>query len=116
MNAKTKRQKRIIRHRRVRAKIFGTPERPRLSVFRSRKHVFLQVIDDAAGRTMVSASSQEIKDGKGKTSAASAAAKLLAARAQKAGIREVVFDRGGYKFHGRVKAAAEAAAEAGLKI
>lgn len=116
MDPKVKRQKRIVRHRRVRSKIQGTAERPRLSVFRSQKNIFLQLVDDGASKTLVSSSSREVKDVMGKTKKAFAAGKLLAERAQKAGIKGAVFDRGGYKFHGRVKKVAEAAREAGLKI
>jgi large subunit ribosomal protein L18 len=86
-------------HRRVRQVVMGTPERPRLAVYRSLKHIYAQVIDDRAGRTVVSASS-----------------KLIAERARAAGVQQVVFDRGGYKYHGRVEALANAAREAGLKF
>lgn len=109
------------RHRRVRAKISGTPERPRLNVFRSLDHIYAQVIDDMAGHTLVSASSidRELQDkvtGKAKLEAAKMVGELVAQRAQAAGIQEVVFDRGGYKYHGRVKALADGAREAGLKF
>ena len=109
------------RHRRVRAKISGTPERPRLNVFRSLDHIYAQVIDDMAGHTLVSASTidSELQDkvaGKAKLEAAKMVGELIAQRAQAAGIQEVVFDRGGYKYHGRVKALADAAREAGLKF
>ncbi|MDP3741559.1 MAG: 50S ribosomal protein L18 [bacterium] len=116
MDPQIRRAKRITRHRRVRAKVSGVKDRPRLSVFRSNKNVFLQLVDDSTGKTLVSASSHEAKDAKGKTGKAKAAAKLLADRAMKAGIAQVVFDRGGYKFHGRVKAVAETAVKGGLKI
>lgn len=116
MNSMEKRKKRITRHKRVRAKIFGTEARPRLSVFRGGKNVFLQLIDDATSKTLVWASSSEGKPEGDKTKRAQAAAKLLAKRALEAGIRAAVFDRGGNKFHGRVKAIAETAREAGLKI
>ncbi len=113
------RKARIRRHRRVRAKIFGTPERPRLNVFRSLGHIYAQVIDDTVGHTLVSASTidRELRDqvaGKSKTEAARMVGELVAKRAQALGIKKVVFDRGGYKFHGRVKALADAAREAGL--
>ncbi len=109
------------RHLRVRKYVSGTPERPRLNVFRSLSHIYAQVIDDTVGVTLVAASSLEAKKAKelqGKTNAemAEAVGKLVAERAQEAGITQVVFDRGGYKYHGRVKALAEASREAGLKF
>lgn len=116
MDPQVKRQKRIVRHRRVRSKIFGTAKRPRFSIFKSHQHVFLQLIDDETGKTLVSASSHEAKDLRSKTPKAEAAAKLLCERARKSGITRAVFDRGGYKFHGRVKAVAEVARKSGLKI
>ena len=109
------------RHRRVRAKVSGTPERPRLNVFRSLDHIYAQVIDDVAGHTLASASTvdtelrAEIAD-KGKAEAAKMVGTLIAKRAQDAGVTEVVFDRGGYRYHGRVKALADGAREAGLKF
>ncbi len=108
-------------HRRLRKKLSGTPERPRLSVFRSLKHLYAQVIDDRSGRTLVSASTRDAslrehtKVG-GNVAAAKAVGKALAERARAAGIARVVFDRGGYRFHGRVQALAEAAREAGLEL
>jgi len=108
-------------HRRVRQTVAGTPERPRLAVYRSLKHIYAQVIDDRAGRTLVSASSldkqarQQTKGGSN-IAAAKAIGKLVAERALAAGIQKVVFDRGGYKYHGRVEALANAAREAGLKF
>ncbi|MDP8990455.1 MAG: 50S ribosomal protein L18 [Acidobacteriota bacterium] len=112
--------KNIIRlriHTRIRRKVKGTPERPRLAVFRSVKHIYAQVIDDVAGHTVVAASSSE-KEGKsgGNMSGAKAIGKLVAERAKDKGIKAVVFDRGGYHYHGRVKALAEAAREAGLEF
>ena len=109
------------RHARVRARISGTAERPRLNVFRSLEHIYAQVIDDTAGHTLVSASTidRELRDkvaGKGKSEAAKMVGELIAKRAQQVGIQTVVFDRGGYRFHGRVKALAEGAREAGLKF
>ena len=107
-----------MRHKRVRGKISGTAERPRLCVFRSEKNIYAQVIDDVAGKTLVSASSVE-KDFEGTGSnkeAAHKVGKLVAERAVKAGIEEVVFDRGGYIYHGRVQALAEGAREGGLKF
>ncbi len=108
-------------HRRVRQTVAGTPERPRLAVYRSLKHIYAQVIDDRAGRTLVSASSvdkqarQQTKGGSN-IAAAKVIGKLVAERALAAGIQKVVFDRGGYKYHGRVEALANAAREAGLKF
>jgi large subunit ribosomal protein L18 len=112
--------KNVIRlriHTRIRRKVKGTPERPRLAVFRSVKHIYAQVIDDVAGHTVVAASSSE-KEGKGggNMSGAKAIGKLVAERAKDKGIKSVVFDRGGYHYHGRVKALAEAAREAGLEF
>ncbi|GAB4428234.1 MAG: 50S ribosomal protein L18 [Anaerolineae bacterium] len=111
------------RQARVRKHLSGLPERPRLNVFRSLNHIYAQVIDDTKGVTLVSASSldsnvreAEITAGKGKTARASLVGKLVAERALEAGITQVVFDRGGYKYHGRVKALADASREAGLKF
>ena len=109
---------RIKRHKRVRAKISGTPERPRLDVFRSEKHIYAQLIDDVNGNTLCSASSVE-KDFEGVGSNKEAAKKVgmtVAERAKEKGIEEVVFDRGGYIYHGRVQALAEGAREGGLKF
>ncbi len=113
------RKARIRRHRRVRARIFGTPERPRLNVFRSLGHIYAQIIDDTVGHTLVAASTidRELRDqvaGKSKTEAAQLVGELVAKRALALGIKKVIFDRGGYKYHGRVKALADAAREAGL--
>ena len=105
-------------HKRIRRKLSGTAERPRLAVFRSVAHIYAQVIDDAAGATVVSASSVD-KGGKtngGNVAAAKAIGKLVAERAKEKGIKSVVFDRGGYQYHGRVKALADAAREAGLEF
>ncbi len=109
------------RHARVRAKVSGTASSPRLCVFRSLNHIYAQVIDDLKGHTMVAASSlePEIKgsaDGKAKSARAGLVGALLAKRALDKGIKQVVFDRGGYKYHGRVKSLAEAARQAGLKF
>jgi large subunit ribosomal protein L18 len=110
------------RHERVRKTLSGTSARPRLNVFRSLSHIYAQVIDDTTGHTLVSASSleKEISSLNGsettKTKRAIAVGKLVAERALAAGITEVVFDRGGYKYHGRVKALADASREAGLKF
>ena len=110
---------RAARHTRVRNKVVGTKSVPRLNVFRSNSNIFAQIIDDEASKTLVSASSidKELKlENGGNTEAASKVGELLAKRAKKAKISEVVFDRGGYLYHGRVKALAEAARENGLKF
>ena len=106
---------------RIRLKISGTPERPRLNVFRSLEHIYAQVIDDVAGKTLVSASTvdKEVSEqvaGKKKREQATIVGKIVAQRALDAGIQEVVFDRGGYIYHGRVKALADGAREGGLKL
>jgi len=108
-------------HARVRTKVSGTAERPRLSVYRSVGHIYAQVIDDRSGRTLVSASSidKEVKKGLtggGNVASAKAVGKIIAERTKAAGVVKVVFDRGGYKYHGRVKALADAAREAGLQF
>jgi large subunit ribosomal protein L18 len=108
-------------HRRVRRHLGGTPERPRLAVFRSLRQIYAQVIDDQAGRTLASASSidaefqKQMKTG-GNLAAAKLVGKLIGERARAAGLNKVVFDRGGYQYHGRVKALADAAREAGLEF
>lgn len=112
---------RCRRHSRVRLKVKGTTARPRLCVFRSLNHIYAQVIDDSQGHTLISASTldSEIKgqlDGKVKTAKAELVGSLVATRALANGINQVVFDRGGYKYHGRVKALAEAARQTGLKF
>jgi large subunit ribosomal protein L18 len=107
------------RHARVRRKVRGSAERPRLAVFRSNKCIYAQVIDDRSGRTLAAASSLDSGlsvDGDGKIGVAQAVGKLVAQRAQSAGIAAVVFDRGGNRYHGRVKALAEGAREAGLQL
>ena len=121
MPGRSPRELRIRRHLRVRKRVAGTPERPRLSVFRSNVHIYAQVIDDAAGRTLVAASTVEKDvqlslDGKTKIDQAKLVGALIAERAKAAGIDKVVFDRGGYKYHGRVQALADAAREAGLSF
>ncbi len=121
MAKETPRAARSRRHTRVRAKVSGTQSRPRLSVFRGLKHIYAQVIDDSRGHTLASASTidAEIKaelDGKKKTARAELVGSLLAKRALGLGIKQVVFDRGGYKYHGRVKALAEAARRGGLRF
>ena len=109
---------RLKRHKRVRAKVFGTPARPRLNVFRSEKNIYAQVIDDVAGHTLVSASSldKEIEGNGGNKTAARAVGKLVAERCKAKGIDQVVFDRGGYLYHGRVAELAEGAREGGLEF
>jgi large subunit ribosomal protein L18 len=108
---------RLRRHRRVRGKVSGTAERPRLVVFRSNKGIFAQLVDDEAGRTLASASWLDQRSAKGtKTEQAAAVGKALAQAAMNAGIRTCVFDRAGYLYHGRVKALAEGAREGGLKF
>jgi large subunit ribosomal protein L18 len=106
-------------HQRIRRRLAGTAERPRLSVFRSARHIYAQVIDDGPGRTVAAASSNEksgAKQGGGNVAGAKLVGKLVAERARDKGIQAVVFDRGGYRYHGRVKALAEAARAAGLEF
>ena len=109
-----KRQAKTRRHKRVRSKIIGTAETPRLNLFRSNKGLFVQLINDDLGITIASASEKEIKENKSKTDAAKEIGKLIAKKAQEKNISKVVFDRGGYKYHGRTKAVAEGAREEGL--
>ena len=123
MDAKTRRRARVRRHVRVRRKISGTAERPRLAVYRSNRHIYAQLVDDEAARTLVAASDREVRvgaarkaGGDGKTAPSKAVGELLAERAKAAGIERVVFDRGGRLFHGRVAALAEGAREKGLQI
>ena len=118
INKEAKNVARVRRHERVRAKISGTAERPRLCVFRSNKNIAVQVIDDVAGNTLVAASTldKEIKTKASNIEAAKEVGDLIAKRAIKAGIKNVVFDRGGYIYHGKIKALAEAAREAGLEF
>jgi large subunit ribosomal protein L18 len=118
---RTSREARLRRHRRVRVKVSGSSERPRLAVFRSLEQIYAQVIDDVQGHTLVAASSLEPNvrsaDGKAtKTTLANQVGKLLAQRAKDKGISQVVFDRGGYLYHGRVKALAEGARDQGLQF
>jgi large subunit ribosomal protein L18 len=117
MTVMTKRQQRLRRRRRVRARIVGSAERPRLSVYRSNRGVFAQLIDDSAGQTLAAVNWTE-PDLRKLTASEQAkrAGELLAERAKSAGVETCVFDRGGYKFHGRVKALAEGAREKGLKF
>ena len=108
---------RAKRHNRVRARVSGTPERPRLNVFRSLNHIYAQLIDDTKGHTLLTASTldKDVSDA-AKIEEAKAVGKLIAERAKSAGIKMVVFDRGGYLYHGRIKALAEGAREGGLEF
>ena len=113
----TTREARARRHRRVRRRIFGTGERPRLVVFRSNRGVEAQLVDDVEGRTLASASWLQLEGFKGtKTEQAAQVGRLLAEKAKEAGVETAVFDRGGYLYHGRVKALADAAREGGLRF
>lgn len=115
MSVVTSERRRLKRRRRVRAKVVGTPDRPRISVFRSNRGVFAQVVDDARGHTLASVQWTEVElRGMKPLEQAQRAGALLAERAKAAGVESVVFDRGGYQYHGRVKALAEGAREAGL--
>jgi large subunit ribosomal protein L18 len=121
IKSRSRNEMREHRHRRLRKRVAGTPERPRLCVFRSLKHIYAQVIDDEAGHTLLSVSTldKSLSDslkGTGDQEAAKSVGKLLAERALAKGITSVVFDRGGHIFQGRVKALADAAREAGLKF
>ena len=121
MAGRSPRELRIRRHLRVRKRVAGSAERPRLSIFRSNIHIYAQVIDDASGRTLAAASSKDSSlasaiTGKPKLDRAKAVGQLIAERAKAAGIERVVFDRGGFKYHGRIQALAEAAREAGLNF
>lgn len=118
---KSRNDMRLLRHRRIRKRLLGTQEKPRLSVFRSLKHIYVQVIDDERGYTLVSASTLDkelrpLQVSSGSIEAAKAVGQLVARRALELGIAEVVFDRGGHAYHGKVKALADAAREAGLKL
>ena len=118
---RTRKARRIMRHLRVRRKVRGTPQRPRLSVFRSLNHVYAQIVDDTQGVTLAAASSLDAqlgneKDGKSKSEVSKLVGALIAQRAKERGIAKVVFDRGGYKYHGRVKAVADAARGGGLVL
>lgn len=123
MAVKTRRQKRIIRHKRIRKKVFGTPERPRMAFFKSLNNLYVQIIDDEAGKTLVSASTIDkdfvekygIRGGKN-IEMAKKLGEFIAEKALAKGIENVVFDRGGFIYHGKVKAFAEAAREKGLKF
>lgn len=121
MTKKTSRAARLVRHARVREKLSGTAQRPRLSVFRSSKHIYAQIIDDDMGNTFVAASTldADVKiciDGKKKSEQAEAVGESIAKKAAEKGIKEVVFDRGGFKYQGRVEALAQAARKGGLEF
>ena len=111
---KTKSERRFRRHLRVRQRVAGTPERPRLVVYRSLKHIMAQLVDDGAQRTLLTVSDGGIEGPK--TKRATEVGKLLAARAKEAGVSKVIFDRAGYRYHGRVKALADGAREGGLEF
>jgi large subunit ribosomal protein L18 len=115
MRVELKRKSRVRRHVRVRKKVAGTPERPRLAVYRSNRHVYAQLVDDQAGRTVAAASDLSLGDGN-KATKAKEVGKALAERAKAAGVQRAVFDRGGRLYHGRVQALAEGAREGGLEI
>jgi large subunit ribosomal protein L18 len=112
--ARARREARLRRHRRVRRRVVGTAERPRLAVFRSNRHIYAQLIDDVAGRTLAAATSVALPGEGNKRDDAKRVGTELAQRAKQAGLSAVVFDRGGYQFHGRVQALAEAVREGGL--
>ena len=121
VDVRKKREARERRHLRVRKKVVGTPERPRLNVYRSLKHIYAQVVDDTRGHTLAAASTldPELRDkvaGLSKSEQAALVGQLVARRALEKGIRKVVFDRGGFAYHGRVRRLAEAAREAGLEF
>lgn len=119
INKEDKQQSRVKRHLRVRKKVFGTAERPRLSVYRSEKNIYAQLVDDVAGKTVASASTldKEYADKLGcNKESAKIVGNMIAKRALEKGIKEVVFDRGGYIYHGRVKELAEGARESGLQF
>jgi large subunit ribosomal protein L18 len=113
MNTK---QQRKLRHRRIRAKVKGTAVQPRMNIFRSLTQIYVQIIDDSTGKTLVAASSHEIKDKAPKKAIAALVGALAAEKAKKAGLSKVAFDRGGYQYHGRVKELATAARAAGLEF
>jgi large subunit ribosomal protein L18 len=115
VRAEVKRGARVRRHLRVRRKVSGTAERPRLAVYRSNRHIYAQLVDDSAARTVAAASDVGVQDGD-KTGRAKRVGKALAERARAAGIDRVVFDRGGHLYHGRVRALADGAREGGLQI
>jgi large subunit ribosomal protein L18 len=118
MDAARKRAGRVRRHSRVRRKIRGAAERPRLAVYRSNRHIYAQLVDDVAGRTVASASSleEEVQGTGGKRDMAKVVGQLIARRAKDAGVKRAVFDRGGRLYHGRVRSLAEGAREGGLQL
>ena len=116
MQTKQRSEGRIKRHRRVRKKIVGTAERPRLAVYRSNRHIYAQVIDDFAGRTIASASTLTLGDGGEPVERAKSVGKAVADAAKAAGVTRVTFDRGGFMYHGRISAVAEGAREGGLEL
>lgn len=115
---KTVYEQRLKRHRRLRKKISGTPDRPRLAVFRSNRHIYAQVIDDLNGTTVAAASTLDpaLKAGSNSVDSAAKVGELIAERALQSGLSTVVFDRGGYRFHGKIKALADSAREKGLEF
>jgi large subunit ribosomal protein L18 len=113
---RTRHEARLRRHKRLRHKIFGTPQRPRLCVYKSLKHVYAQIIDDTAGRTLAAASTLETEMRGGTVPSAQVIGRLIAERARAKGIQQVVFDRGGFAYHGVIKALAESSREAGLQF
>ncbi|MFN3395481.1 MAG: 50S ribosomal protein L18 [Thermodesulfovibrionales bacterium] len=121
MSLESVRELRIRRHKRIRKNVSGTPERPRLSVYRSNNNIYAQIIDDSSGRTLVAASTldkdfKEYTGHRGNIEAAKRVGELIAKKAVAAGLKKVVFDRGGYLYHGSIKALADAAREAGLEF
>jgi len=116
-SSKLKSQRRVRRKAGIRKRVIGTPQRPRLTVYRSIKHIYAQIIDDLDGKTVVAASSAQIGDASaGNKTGASAVGKALAEKATAAGVKQVCFDRNGLRYHGRVKALADAAREGGLSF
>ena len=113
---KSRNKLRLHRKRRIKAKVFGTAKRPRLAIFRSLKNIYVQVIDDTKGKTLASARSGEIKQAKNNIEEARELGKLIAKKCKEVKITNAVFDRGGYKYHGKVRAVAEGAREGGLKL
>lgn len=116
MDGKQKNIRLKRRHRRVRKDIVGTPDRPRLAVYRSNRHIYAQVIDDFAGRTLASASSLTVSNGRDRKSTAKAVGSAVAAKAKAAGVTKVAFDRGGFMYHGRVQSLADGARDGGLEF
>jgi large subunit ribosomal protein L18 len=113
---RTKRAQRKLRHNRVRSRVIGTAERPRMNVFKSLSHIYVQMIDDQVGKTLAAVSSHDVKGKMAKAKVAAEVGKMAAEKAKAAGITKVTFDRGGYQYHGRVKELAEAARAAGLEF